>query len=389
MASLPRVITVDPAFIVSRLVRAAIDLNDRPVIQVDVPGSMDALEEVSRGGYHVLVTSLRIDKQMHGFELALRVRQSSPETAVIIIADEDDQELDDETRNSSPFIYMRRPVNVDQFMRVLRAGLEGRDIFEAFALPAPSVAAEAVDLGPVPALDMKVASVVVDKLLTDVGAMAIILSSRSGDVLLERGAVGYLDRERLTHALLPTVRATISMGDLVGGHTSALLFYDGDEYDVFVLSIGFHHFLSLVFDGHMGNRQFGAVTRFGRRAAEDLKALLGASAFLIQQPEPAALPQRKARVVEPEPEPEEEIVTPIAVKAELWDETPAPKEEEAPQLEPISDFDPSILDALSQLDAGAAEDLFDPEKLAEIANESRRGRGPISYDEARELGIVP
>jgi hypothetical protein len=181
------------------------------------------------------------------------------------------------------------------------------------------------------------------------------------------------------------------MGELVGGHPSLLQFFDGEEYDIFVLSIGFHHFLSLVFDGQMGNRQFGAVTRFGRRAAEDLKALLGASAFMIQPaaPHPVEAPRRKtARAAEPEPEPEDQVA-PIALKAETWDETPAVQVEQEPQLEPIANFDESIFDALGQLDADAADDLFNPEKLAEIANESRRGRGPISYDEARELGIVP
>jgi DNA-binding NarL/FixJ family response regulator len=389
MASLPRVITVDPTWSVSRLVRAAIELLEGSIIQVDVPGSMEALEEVSRGGYHVLVTSLQIDRQMKGFELALRVRQSSPDTAVVILADEDDQEIDEETRTSSPFIYLRRPVDVAQFVRVLTAALKGEDVFEAFMTPEAAAAPEAPDLGLVPALDLKVGAVVIEKLLTDVGAMAIVLSSRAGEVLLERGAVGYIDRERLTHALLPSVRTMIAMGDLVGGHPAVLQFFDGEEYDVFVLSIGFHHFLSLVFDGQMGNRQFGAVTRFGRRAAEDLKALLGASAFLIQPSVPATeAPRRKTtRAAEPEPEPEE--VAPIALKAETWDETPAEPEPEAMQLEPISNFDPSIFDALGQLDSADADDFFNPEKLAEIANESRRGRGPISYDEARELGIVP
>src|SRR5687768_15331099 len=129
MASLPRVITVDPTWSVSRLVRAAIELLEGSIIQVDVPGSMEALEEVSRGGYHILVTSLQIDRQMKGFELALRVRQSSPDTAVVILADEDDQEIDEETRASSPFIYLRRPVDVAQFMRVLTAALKGEDVF--------------------------------------------------------------------------------------------------------------------------------------------------------------------------------------------------------------------------------------------------------------------
>jgi hypothetical protein len=168
-------------------------------------------------------------------------------------------------------------------------------------------------------------------------------------------------------------------------------YFDGDLYDLFVLSVGFHHFLTVVFGGQSGSRQFGAVTRFGRRAAEDLKALLGASAYLLDTP----LPPPPAVLPEPVYEaPAEELVLeePIA-RAEFWDEPEAifvPEPEPEPvQLEAIEEFDPRILDGLRNLNADAADDLFDPERLAQIANENRRGRGPISYDEARELGIVP
>jgi CheY-like chemotaxis protein len=385
MTSSPRVITVDPTWAISRIVRAAIDLMDRSVIQVDVPGGAEALEEVARGGYSLLITALRIGK-MQGIELALRTRQASGDTAVVILADPDDHDIDEETRKESPFVYMRRPVDVHQFVRVLSAALDGTDVFAAMSDPAPPPHPELEDMGPVPALDLKAAYVVIDKLLTDVGAMAIVLSSRAGDVLLERGAVGYLDRELLTTALLPMVRTTINMGDLVGGQASALQFYDGDQYDVFVLSIGFHHFLCLVFDGQAGARQFGAVTRFGRRAAEDLKALLGTSAYVIQTPAEAKAPRKPAKVITEEQPVVEEV---LAVKADKWEDSPKTEEVPALQLDPIENLDFSIFDGLEKVDDSAANDLFNPEKLAEIANEARRGRGPISYDEARELGIVP
>ena len=63
-------------------------------------------------------------------------------------------------------------------------------------------------------------------------------------------------------------------------------------------------------------------------------------------------------------------------------------EPEAP-LEPITDLDLSILDGLADLDSQAVDDLFDPDRLAEIASETRNGRGPLTYEEARDLGIVP
>ena len=61
------------------------------------------------------------------------------------------------------------------------------------------------------------------------------------------------------------------------------------------------------------------------------------------------------------------------------------------RLEPIADLDVGLFekDLLENLDENLADDLFDPDKLAEIANETRRDRGPLSYEEARQLGIIP
>ena len=370
------------------MVRAAVDLFDRPVVQVDVPGSWEALDEIQRGGYNLVVTALHVDKHMKGFELALRVSQLSPSTAVIILAEADAlEELDDETTAESPFVYMRRPVDVGHFIQVVHAALHGEDVFKV-SPPATHLAPITLDeLGPVPTLDPKATDVIVDTLMRDVGARTIVLSNRGGDTLLERGAIGAIDRTQLTQALLPMVRTTIAMGSLVGGHIATLQYFDGDNFDVFVLSVGYHHFLSLIFDGQAGARQFGSVTRFGRRAAEDLKALLGSAAYKL---EPPPLLEPEPPVAEPEETPEE-VVEPIAVKAETWeaDDTPLPEPEPEPAVEPIGNFDISIFDGLAALDNQAADDLFNPERLAEIANESRRGRGPLTYEEARELGIVP
>jgi CheY-like chemotaxis protein len=391
MPSIPRIITVDPQAAVSRMVHAAVALFDRPVIQVDVPGSYEALDEIQRGGYALLVTALHIDKNMQGFELALRVRQLSPSTAVVIIAEADAlEDLDDETRADSPFVYMRRPVDAAQFLAVVHAALQGLDVLN---LPAPSDSDaspifEMDALGPVPVLDSKASEVIIDTLLADVGARAVVLCSRTGQLLLERGVKGSLDRKQMAQALLPSVQSTIGMGELVGGHIATLQYFDGDSHDVFVLSVGYHHFLALIFDGQAGARQFGVVTRYGRRAAEDLKALLGSAAYTLER-NPTPPPQPVELLVEAAAE----IVEPVAVKAETWepDEVtlPVAAPEPEPPAEPIADFDASFLDGLSQLDSQTADDLFDPERLAQIANEARKGRGPLTYEEARELGIVP
>ncbi|MEP7292320.1 MAG: hypothetical protein ABI835_11080 [Chloroflexota bacterium] len=394
MAGLAHVITVDPTGATARIVRGALELTGQRVIQIDLRWGEDALDEIQHTGCQLLVTALRLSDSMHGVDLAAQVKQGNPDAVVIVLGDEDDPpELDAEMLSIAPFVYLHRPMDGAQFMRVLAAGLglaSAQDMGSLSAGHAPSQrqAEGGIDLGPIPPLDMKVAERVVDSLLIDVGAMAIVVANRAGVVLLERGAVGYLNREQLTSALLPTIRSTVEMGQLVGGQPAALQFYDGDTYDVFVLSIGFHHFMCLVFDGQGGSRQFGAVNRFGRRAAEDLIAMLGINAFAIAQPQQAETSAAHSSVPDAALE-----ADPLIERAEAWTlvEREQPPEPEPIRLEPIENFDLNMFsDTLfGELDTDAANDLFDPDKLAEIANETRRDRGPLSYDEARELGIIP
>ncbi|MBI5667098.1 MAG: hypothetical protein HZC41_03750 [Chloroflexi bacterium] len=383
MPSLPRVITVDPTWTIARIVRAATDLLDLSVIQVDVPGGSEALEEARRGGANLVVTAWELYDDVRGLELALRVKQASPSTAVIILADINDPEsLDDETQAESPFLYMHRPVDLVRFLSALVAGLKGEDIFQAAQSPAPAV--PAVTHGPVPEIDAGNARSIIDRLLADVGAMAIILASRDGETILERGAVGYLNREQLMNALRPMVTTTIEMSDLVGGQASSLQFYDGDDKDVFVFSVGLHHFLCVVFDGQAGSRQFGLVNRYGRQAVQDLIALLGASAFVIERAPRVEAPARQDKKVA------RKLKTVVDEPLEPIIERPMAQapEPEPLRLDPIKDLDFSILDKLGALDVSQADDLFDPDKLAELANKGS-GRKAVSFDEAMELGVLP
>lgn len=384
MGASPRIITVDPTGTIARIVRAAMDLVGRQVVLIDMSSGREALEEIKSRPCQLVVTNVELDHDIKGYQLAIEVRQSNPNTHVIILADIDDPELDPEDIAGSPFVYLHRPVDIHQFLRVLIAGLDGDDIFAALQPPASSDSAPQMrDMGDVPHLDVEAARVSIDKLLTDVGAMAIVLASRKGEVLLERGAVGYLDREKLTGALLPMVTTSIDMSELVGGRSSTLQFYDGEEYDVFVLSVGIHHFLCLVFDGSAGNRQFGAVNRFGRRAAEDLIVLLGTSAFVIQKPKPPQVETHK-KGKQPVAEPAQEVFEPIARAAEVKVAEPEPL-----RLEPIGDLDFSIFDQLQNVNADAANDIFSLDNLAELASETLRTGGPIDFDKAQQMGIMP
>ncbi len=389
MVAAPRVITADPTGSIARIVRAVADLLDRSLTIIDLSNGQEALAEARKQDSVLLITTVELDDNIRGYQLAIEVSQAAPDTRVIVLAESTDPELDVQELVDSPYVYMHRPVDLNQFARVILAALEGGDIFAATqAPPQLSASATTIDLGQMPFLDAEGARPIIDTLLTDVGAMAIVFANRGGEVLLERGAVGYLDREKLTQALQPMFGTTIEMGDLVGGNPRTLHFYDGDDYDVFVISVGLHHFLCLVFNGEAGNRAFGSVNRFGRRAAEDLVALLGAAAFAIETaaPQPAAAQPRKGRRRKEEDEPQE-LFQPLERANNTFE--PTYEEPEMLQLEPIQELDLSIFDNLDGLDLNEMDDLFDPEKLADLANESARKGELIDDDLARQLGIMP
>lgn len=383
---LPRVITVDPTWSISRVLHAVLDITERSALQVDVPDSAAALQELS-AGCNLMLLAFQVDDETRGFEVASRVHQKSPETAVVVLGDLDDpEEFDEETAGESPFVYLRRPIEPQRFLRVVQAGLDGRDI-KAAAYGAAESRGVAVDMGPVPHMDLKNAAKVIEKLLIDVGAMAIVMASRTGEVLLERGAVGYLNREKLATVLATTMLSSIDVKDFVGGQVFTMQFFDGADYDMFVMSVGLHHFLTLVFEGETGARQFGVVMRFGRKVVEELIATLGANAFLIEAPVAAAPPAdaRRARPAAAKATATHEDILPLE-RAVLEEAAPVAPEPVV-QAEPIEASEDELAKLLSG-DASLTDDLFDLDTLEQLVNENMQNqKGRLGYDEAKKIGL--
>jgi hypothetical protein len=171
---------------------------------------------------------------------------------------------------------------------------------------------------------------------------------------------------------------------------SSLQFFDGEEYDVFVLSAGLHHFICIVYDGQGGQRNFGAVNRFGRRATEDVIAIIGAGAFIWEPARTSAEPAiRRTMHVKPI-KLDDPFEMPLA-KAEIIDSTPTPDEPaEALLLAPIEDLDLDALFGDSSLsDGGEDTGLFDLDSLGDLTQQPSQGKGKLSWDQAKEIGLIP
>ena len=402
MASLPRILTVDPTGRIPQQVRGAIDLMDRLIIQIDVPDGKQALEELKNASVTVVISAWVTGDQMPGWALAASIKRISPDTPVIILADVNDAQLDEETISSSPYVYLRRPFDIEQFFRVLTASLEGEDVFASLKPPATTNAPIAqVSYNPVPSMNEERARGILQKMLTDLNAMGVLLCSRDGVPVLELGVIG-LDRNLTANHLVKAVMANIDIREMIGGNAATLQFYDGEDYDVYVLSAGYHYFTVLVFKGQDGARQLGNVRLVGRRAAEDLVALMGMEAWLLRRIEEeektTAAPRRSdavktvtaaaaaARVVEVEPE-QPLALADIAVKKDKTAEVQVI--EVVPLMEAIADEDFNLDDIFGAAPvAGEVDDLFSLENLEELANVDTSKRGTFNWDDAVNNGLL-
>jgi DNA-binding NarL/FixJ family response regulator len=387
MPAMPRIITVDPSGTISRIIRSAMDLFGYQVALIDVPRGAEAVDELHRGGAHLVVTAWELYDEMQGLPLALTIKQQSPDTAVVILSDVDDPEsLDEETEGEPPFVYMHRPVDLHVFLRVLMAALNGENIIEA-AKPVEVVSAPPMfNHGRIPPMDQQNARNFLLKTLSDTGARAVVLANRAGEIIVDEGRKTDIDRALLVQALVHSMISTIEMSSLAGGQAQTMQFYDSDTVDVFVFSVGLHHFLAIVYDGQAGGRQFGNVRSVGRRVVQDLIALLGASAFAIHMEKPAqdkpepVMHKRKTGPLQKVPEVEKiELVRPEPVAA---------AEPEPMRMEAIQGLDFNIFDQLGSLEDSAADDLFSLDNMAALVSGSN-GRKAISMDEAMELGVLP
>jgi hypothetical protein len=351
------------------------------------------LEEVQKSTVALLVTAYRLQEGVTGVELASEIIHQSLGTPVIVLAEDGDPEVDAQTLREASFQYFMRPV-AEPFLRGLRIALDG----ESAVVAEQQEPATAADLGPVPNIDIKALRGVTMSLMRDVGAMGVILADRTGRVLVDEGATGYIDREQLAIILGPAFSRSADVSPLIGGRAWTMHYYDGERLDVFGLSLGVHHFMCLIFEG--SNRgAFGAVMMFGRRAADQMIDMIGDAAFTFKRSEtrpakegpkptkaavqaaPPAPPMPARQKSAPKAKKEKEAVLPPLPP------TPAPASS-APFLEPVGDMD---LDALfgQGVDENLADSMFDPDTLSNIADTLIAEEGErVGYDDARNMGIL-
>jgi CheY-like chemotaxis protein len=379
----PRIIVVDDNKGIYNIVRASLELLGRKPRLIETQSSDDALLELRISSADLLVTAQTVSGIAIGPVLALSAKRELAALPVIVLGSETDPEMDAETVAQSPFQYLRRPLPPEAFIRALRVALDGPE-----AVPQQAVQEDM--LGPVPIIDIDKVRPLLFQVMRDVGAMAAVLADRNGKVISYEGAAGYVDRDLLAATLGPSFSSTTRILSVIGDQPRVLKYYDGEKLDLFGLAVGLHYFVTLVFDNKAG-ANLGNVKRYGGNAINSMLEIIGTDIAYSVKPAPvvpvappapnpkeaAPTKGRKRRTTQEMPAVVAEAIKPAARQPE-----PEPSK---PMFEPIANFDPSLLDALENIDLSTAEDLFSEEKLS--ANAGASGNR-ISFEDAMMQGII-
>lgn len=387
MASIPRIVVADHIGDVAGIVRGAITMLDRRCIIVEVPSAQEALEELTNASVDLLVAAYGLPEQ-NGVELASRAIRESARTSIIVLARPDDPEVDRQTLENSPFMYLVRPLG-EPFLRALRVGLDGEASVTVQETGGSS--SSALDLGPLPQIDTTAVTDNLMQLMLDTGATGVMFADRLGHVIASEGAANYYDfNKEICAALLgPSVARTADIRDLTGGNAWTLQYYDGEQYDIFVLSLGVHYFLALLFDGTK-RAAFGTVTNYGRKAVDTILEKLGNEVWSFRRTATITQTMTVLKVELPEETPAKVATAPEealpAVAAELI--SAAVPAEAIPELklEPVENLDADLLFGQS-INEGDFDALFSEDDLKEDAV-FLSGNDIVSFDDAMDMGIL-
>jgi CheY-like chemotaxis protein len=369
-----RILIVDDQREVARVLRIALELLELGYMVVDVPSGEEALLELGRVEFDLLVIDYLLPG-ISGIELLKRVRRTRPEIKAIIITAHSLDEVQDDIRALDVFQIFEKPINTSAFTAAVKFAIDGEGT-GALRATVASLAHEPY------APHEDAISRALSSLMNDLGARGIAFIDYQGQPLVRLGALGDVPRfGELATLLANNFIATAEIATYLGDEPSAAVhYYDGSQRDLYALSAGAHFFVTILYPPGSQN-QMGSVLHYARPAVWQLAQIVsgGTEAPAPVEPSGAATQAAPAETPETAPEPPA-TAEPAEGAGMLW---LSPEEgQEVAELE---------LD-MDDLSAGlVAEEAVDLDSFWEEAasGETRVGDDTLSLDEAVELGLIP
>jgi CheY-like chemotaxis protein len=227
---------------------------------VSVGSAEEALEQVSRRPFDLVVTDLRMPG-MDGLELMQRLRNSHPEMHTILITAYGSEEVEAEVRRLYPSSYLTKPFPAAEFTQAVERALQpGQQ--RVVLSRSPSGRTEAVRR-------------VLATLRQGTGARCALLVDTEGQVVAQAGTAEGLSLGTILPILVEEVSVTSRVDRrLEGGAEVSLHHYEGKRYQIYAAVATDTPFLLVALSSQASPRRSGVIWLFLRRTLQELRECL-------------------------------------------------------------------------------------------------------------------
>ncbi len=219
----------------------------------------EAISEISRHLPDLVITDVRMPG-LNGLDLARYLRQTFPQTKVIIVTGYSTRDIEKTATALSVTAVLKKPFGLDTLGEIVRRSLGN-------GTPAKSVEAVAPTI-------MEPLHRQINILKRDTGALWVGLYSIDSQ-LLAHTSFGDDLGAMLEQIVISTWPAQVAQFAQQGG--PCFLFIDRQPYDIYLSSVNTHHCLALIYDRRWQANRMGAVWLTARQSAQEIAHLLASS----------------------------------------------------------------------------------------------------------------
>jgi CheY-like chemotaxis protein len=259
-----RVLIVDDEETILRLLKSSlISLGGSYEVITENNGE-SALERVRQEPFDLVVTDYMMGG-MDGMQLLEAIRQLHPETRVVMITAYGSSELEQQAHDLKVYRYLTKPLEIAVFRQIVKEALESTNV----GVPGSGSI--------FPDSRAKQINKCIEKLLSESGARCVFLCEINGKVITRVGNIDGLPIDEVTSLLGGSIATILQVGVRIDGEAdvSNLVYREGKQKDLYTLNVGKLYLLILVIDRAEFSNKLGAIWYYARRAAIDLRNILG------------------------------------------------------------------------------------------------------------------
>jgi CheY-like chemotaxis protein len=366
-----KILLVDDDREITRLLRSTLEILDRSFQITETPSAEEALLEVGRTAFDLMILDIGLPG-IDGLEFARRILKQRPDTKIIILTGKPFPQVENEIRKLKLVAYFPKPVKADDIITAASLALGIKQAKPASA-PAHDESPEA----------HRSVSDRLSALRRDLGCLAVYLGDLDAHIVARAGDVSAFAVQELFGHVMVAFTASLKVCGFLGGYVPLNMhFFDGDDFDVYMINVGQSYSLIILFSGESGARAMGHVLRYGRQCADDLLNVLADTSAQMSAP-PSPIPAMPVLEKVPITAGGETIEVALPVAS-----APPPLFTPEPASSDVLDIKFEELDAVSKSLNSNDLDSFWDEATTQGEGGSSRANA-LSFEQATKLGLVP